>query len=501
MSHSTLYVAAGAAAVGGVDPGDRALVVTGDRITWTGPPERAPDTDEVVDLGSAWLAPGFVDAHIHATATGLAALGLDLRSIDSVAALLDAVQTHAAATDHTVVYGAGWDDLCWPEGRLPHAEELAQAAPGKTVVLVRVDGHSCLVDARTLARLDLREVAGDVDRDRDGQPTGWLLEAANGRAWTALWEALTPRDLTSAREATCARALELGITTVHEMGIPALSTQDDTLTWAAGRWPVTVHAYWAALDVDLRGPLLPGGDLFLDGSIGSCTAATSAPYRTNDGAVTTGELFHPDDVIADFFVAATRAGRGAGVHAIGDRAVAQAVAALQRAASICGLTAVRQTRHRIEHAEVVTRDQIAALARLGVVASVQPAFDATWNGPGGLYRHRFGADAADTNPFSWFAEAGVAMCFASDSTVTPMDPWGGVLAAESHHGGHRLDRRTAFEAATLGGHHAVGAEDQAGALVPGHRADFVAWPGDPLTADPSGWAPVIVVARGRRHQE
>ncbi len=504
-ARATLYVGRALTDLGGVDPTHRAVLVEGDTITWTGAdPAAAPGTPQVVDLGEVWLTPGFVDAHVHSTATGLLASGLDLTACGSAAAVIAAVRTHAAAHDQPVIHGSGWDDLGWPEGRPPTADELAEAAPGRMVVLTRIDGHSCLVDRTTLQRLDLTGVEGDVVRDRSG-PTGWLLEEAGARAQRAMTDALSPRAVDGARAAACQRAIDLGITSVHEMGIPGLGSLEDAMAWATGGWPITVHTYWAAIDPVPQtlpdGPLRPGGDLFLDGSIGSCTAATHVPYTTNEGGLASGELFHDDEVVVDLFVRATRAGVGAGVHAIGDRATSQAVRCLREAAERCGPAAVRAARHRIEHAEMISRDDVATMARLGVTASLQPAFDATWNGPSGLYEHRFGRPTADgTNPFSWFGAEGTPMCFSSDSPVTPMDPWGAVLAAAAHHGGLGIDRRTALHAATIGGHRAVGTDQRSGALRPGHTADLVAWPADPLHDDPVGWTPAAVVTHGQHRR-
>ena len=494
-----LWVGRGLADVGGIDPTHRAVLVDGDQIAWTGSdPADAPAHDRVEDLGAAWLTPGFVDAHVHATATGLERVGVALAGARSLEDALARVRAHVARVDPAVVHGTGWDDQAWPEQRPPTADELLEAAGGRPTVLFRVDGHSCVVDRGLLARLDLGAVGHHVMRDIDGLPTGWLLEEAVAVAQGALVGLLGPAAIDRARQETCRAALALGITSIHEMGIPELSDITDALAWATGPWPLEVHAYWADLAWQPGGPLRPGGDLFLDGSIGSCTAAASAPYLANDGVRINGELFHDDEAVTDFFVRATHAGLGAGVHAIGDEATGQAVRALVRAAEVCGVDAVRTARHRIEHLELVSRADVTTLGRLGVVASVQPAFDATWNGPAGLYEHRFGRDRADTtNPFSWLADDGVAMCFSSDSTVTPMDPWSGIRAAQHHYGGLAIDRRTALEAATIGGHVAVGREDLVGALLPGRRADIVAWPGDPLTNDvPWDWTPTVVLVAG-----
>ncbi len=478
-------------------PGARALLVDGERVAWVGDdPADAPPADAVVDLGSAWLTPAFVDAHVHTTATGLAIGGVDLTGAGSLAAAAARLRDVAARKPAgAVVTGSGWDDFTWPEGRALSAADVAAAAPGRTVLLHRVDAHSCVVDPATLAALDLQGVDG-VQRDAEGHPTGWLKEQASGVAWNHVRAALPAAQLSAARDAACAKAAALGIGSLHEMGHPDISGHDDAVAWAAGDWPLDVQVWWAELDPDPGHGLRPGGDLFLDGSIGSCTAATTVAYECGGGH-TTGTLFHTDEEVAAFFVAATRRGAGAGVHAIGDAAIAQALRALAVAADACGVDAVRACRHRIEHVELARREHVRAMAALGVVASVQPAFDAIWGGPDGLYAARFGREAAATsNPLRWFADAGVALALSSDSTVTPLEPWGAVHAAQHHRGGLGIPREVALAAHTLGGRWVAG-QDDVGPLTRGARADFAAWDGDPLAvADPRLLRCVATVVRG-----
>ena len=391
----TLWVGAGLHALDPAAlPGARALLVDGERVAWVGAdPADAPPADAVVDLGSAWLTPAFVDAHVHTTATGLAIDGVDLTGAGSLAAAAARLRDVAARKPAgAVVTGSGWDDFTWPEGRALTAADVAAAAPGRTVLLHRVDAHSCVVDPATLAALDLQGVEG-VQRDAEGRPTGWLKEQASGVAWNHVRAALPAAQLAAARDAACAKAAALGIGSLHEMGHPDISGHDDAVAWAAGDWPLDVQVWWAELDPDPGHGLRPGGDLFLDGSIGSCTAATTVAYECGGGQ-TTGTLFHTDEEVGAFFVAATRRGAGAGVHAIGDAAIAQALRALAVAADACGVDAVRACRHRIEHVELARREHVRAMAALGVVASVQPAFDAIWGGPDGLYAARFGREAA-----------------------------------------------------------------------------------------------------------
>jgi predicted amidohydrolase YtcJ len=477
------------------NPPPRALLLDGDRIAWVGDPADAPATGVPrVDLDGCWITPAFVDAHVHGTATGLAATGLDLDGVGSLAAALAAVRRHAADRPGRVVRGLRWDDSTWPERRPPTARELEAAAPGRPVLLLRVDGHSCVVDPGTLARLPLDRLAG-VDRDAAGEPTGWLLEEASQAARRLVDGALSAADLAAARRAAAQAAAGLGIATLHEMGHPGLSSLDDALAWAAGGLPVEVLVWWAELDADAgpRHGLRPGGDLFLDGSVGSGTAAVAQGYPGGG----TGELFHDDDAVTAFFVGCTGAGRGAGVHAIGDRAIDQAVRALERAAEEHGAEAVRRCRHRIEHLELPRPDHLGRLARLGVVASVQPAFDDRWGGEGRLYALAFGdATARAMNPLAPLAAAGVALAFGSDSTVTPLDPWGGVVAAQEHRGGLGIDRVEALRAHTLGGRWAA-AQDDVGPLRPGLRADLAVWDGDPLAGDPRRLRCAATVVAGR----
>jgi len=475
----TLLVAAG---MHTVDPdgvgGARCVVVDGDRIVWVGAdPSEAPPVDRTADLGGAWITPAFVDAHVHATATGLAQTGLDLTSATGPDDVVDRLRVFAQSAG-SVILGYGWDDFAWSPRALPTAGQLTEAAGGRPVLLTRIDARSCLVDTSVLARLPLDRLYG-VERDDTGQPTGWLREESSEAALQAVRELIPADDLAAARMAACEAALSLGIGSFHEMGHPGLSGLEDSHAWAQGDWPVDVDVWWAELDLDkaVSNGLRPGGDLFLDGSIGSSPAATFEPYHPQGG---TGELFHADVAVAEWFTACTGAGLGGGVHAIGDRAIDQALRALQAAAEEHGVDAVRACRHRIEHVELPTTEQVAQMAHLGVVASVQPAFDAVWGGDEGLYAERFGVPKARiSNPLSWFAQQQVRMAFGSDSTVTPLDPLGAVRAATNHRGSCSISASAALEAHTVGGHF-VGRRDDVGRIRADYRADLAVWSDDPL---------------------
>jgi predicted amidohydrolase YtcJ len=460
------------------DPFATAMVVERGQVAWVGS-EGAADAfadgvDEVVDLDGALLTPAFTDAHVHTTATGLALAGLDLSDAPSLDAALALVRDFAAARPaDRVLLGHGWDASRWPGGRPPTRAELDEATAGRPLYLSRIDVHSAVV---TTALLDLTPGLGAVD--------GPLTADAHHAVRATAFAAVTPGQRTEAQRTALARAASLGIGTVHECAGPEISSEDDftgLLKLAAEEPGPRVVGYWAEQDVHKArelGAIGAAGDLFVDGALGSHTACLHQPYSDTDH---TGTAYLDAAAVAAHVTACTEAGLQAGFHAIGDAAVTAVVEGVRAAAEKVGLARVRAARHRVEHAEMLTPETIAAFAELGLTASVQPAFDALWGGEDGMYAQRLGVERARTlNPFAALLRAGVPLAFGSDSPVTPLDPWGTVRAAAFHRTPeHRVSVRAAFTAHTRGGWRAIGRDD-AGVLVPGAPADYAVWRADAL---------------------
>lgn len=502
VPRGTLIVADRVVTLGHARTEARALVVRGTRIVWVGDdPAAAPPHAARLELAGCTVGPGFVDAHVHLTPTGVGLTGLDLSHVRSGAELLDTVRLSAQTHTGRVLWGHGYDDHTFPD-RLPTADELAEVTPHCAVYLSRVDAHSCLVDRHTLLAAPLARTEG-ADLDERGRPSGVLRREAHHVVRTWAIGAMGASELAAARDAAAAHAAALGTVSVHEMGGPDIMGADDFDAWLGGAWPVEVVPYWAGTDLssvverDLR---QVGGDLFLDGSLGSHTAALSERYRDED---TLGHLEHDDDALVDLFREATHRGIQVGVHAIGDAAIRQAVRCWEAVAAelpdyLEG--EIRRLRHRIEHLELVPPDLYDTIAELGLVASVQPAFEAAWGGDAGMYAARLGAERARrTNPFRALADRGVPLAFGSDSNVTPMDPWGSIWSAENRPvAEHGVSRLEAVSASSLGGRFAARQERYTGVVRAGLRADLAAWEGDPFAADdPRGARCVLTVVRGR----
>ncbi|MFE6177986.1 amidohydrolase [Streptomyces sp. NPDC056464] len=461
------------------DPFATAMVVERGQVAWVGS-EGAADAfadgvDEVVDLDGALVTPAFTDAHVHTTATGLALTGLDLSGAPSLEAALALVRDFAAARPgDRVLLGHGWDASRWPGGRPPTRAELDAATGGRPLYLSRIDVHSAVV---TTALLDL--TPGDL-----GAVDAPLVADVHHAVRATALASITPAQRVEAQRAALTRAAALGIGTVHECGGPDISSEDDftgLLRLAAEEAGPRVVGYWAEQDVTKArelGAIGAAGDLFVDGALGSHTACLHQPYAD---AAHTGTAYLDAAAVAAHVAACTEAGLQAGFHAIGDAAVTAVVEGVRAAADKIGLARVRAARHRVEHAEMLTPDSVAAFAELGLTASVQPTFDALWGAEDGMYAQRLGAERARSlNPFAALLRAGVPLAFGSDSPVTPLDPWGTVRAAAFHHTPeHRVSVRAAFTAHTRGGWRAVGRDD-AGVLVPGAPADYAVWRTDEL---------------------
>jgi predicted amidohydrolase YtcJ len=458
-------------------PDATALAVTGDTVVWAGQdgPARALHPDaEVVELNGAFVTPGFVDAHVHATATGLHLTGLDLTTARDATELLAAVR--AAVRPGEVLIAHGWDESHWTAPRLPSRTELDAAAGDVPVYLSRVDVHSALVSSALVALAP--ETRGADGWSEDGP----LTRDAHHRVRAAVRQAVTPAQRLSAQQAFLRKAAARGIVSVHECGGPDISGEQDLrdlLTLADAPGHPEVIGYWGELGAVATARSLGArglaGDLFADGALGSHTAALLAPYTDEPG--TSGASYLDAATIADHIIACTEAELQAGFHVIGDAAVTEVVEGFRLAEKTCGRRAIAARHHRLEHLEMVDTDQAKALAGWGVSASMQPLFDAAWGGKDGMYAARLGDRALALNPFSMLAAEGVLLAFGSDSPVTPLDPWASVRAATHHRTpGSGLSARASFTAHTRGGHRAAGVSDGiTGSLVPGAPAHYAIW--------------------------
>ena len=466
------------------DPFATAMLVDGDTVAWVGSEQAASSIQdssmEVIDLRGALVAPGFVDSHMHLTETGIALDSLALQDLNSAKDLLAAVAT---APGDGPVLGHGWDDTTWADATLPSAEELERAAGGRPVYLARVDVHSALVSTSLAASAGLRGL--------DGFDGGARVRRAAHAAARQATRRLPAEVLRRHQGRALAEAAANGYVAVAEIGAPHIGGAEDLRvadSWNSnGDTPAPeVLPYWGELAtseeharsiLDQLGVSVRGlaGDLNIDGSLGSRTAALRSGY--SDAPDESGSLYLRVEEAAAHLAACSLAGIQGGFHVIGDAGLDAALQALELAAAEVGEQRIRAAGHRFEHVEMVDAAAVARLARYSVTVSAQPAFDAAWGGPGGLYEKRLGERSRAMNPFASLYSAGVPVCFGSDSPVTPLRPWSSVRACLEHHNeDERVSARAAFLGHTRAGWRAARYHNpMAGQLVPGAPASFAVW--------------------------
>jgi predicted amidohydrolase YtcJ len=461
-----------------------------------------PAADRTVELPGTTILPGFIDTHVHLTSAGLALANEDVGAARTAGELLTIARARAAAGEQEAVVLQGFDETRWAVPNLPSLSELDGAVPGPLMIR-RVDGHAALANTRALAAAEVGDVAG-IERDSAGAPTGLVTREAN--AMLGRWAAASRSELQIERLQLAAASLAAsrGVTAVHEMSMPRDDGERDVEVFRRHRERLPLHAIAIVATMDVPraielGHDAIGGDLPADGSLGARTAALTAPFVGEDR----GTTYFADDELVGFFHDAHMAGLQAGVHAIGDRAIEQVVAAWERIYATLDSRErrhFRARRHRVEHFEMPTPGQVERAAMLGLAVSVQPAFDRMWGGAGGMYEARVGLERAFAmNPFRAMLDRGVVVGVGSDAPITELDPWLAVAAMEHHHDAtQRLGRIDAVRLHTVGSARLAHQEEKKGLLEPGYHADFAAYDVDPLGGGAiEGLRPVLTVSLGR----
>ena len=460
-------------------PGADTVAVRSGRIAGVGSWEELAgliqDGTRVLEFPKGVILPGFVDAHTHFLRVGLERVWyIDLGPARSLDEALELIRQGAEAVEGEWVLGRGWDESRWEDGVTLKRVHLDRALPDRPCCAIRVDGHLCICNSRALERLGIGP-GSLVDPER-----GELREAAVEEALRRV--PLEPEVLLDAVAASSELHGELGITAAADMGteVEHIRAYKEAARRGTLKTRLFLYLPWrnrrelAELGSgrETEGGLVRvmGLKLFADGSIGAHTAALTTPYR-DTGDV--GLLLLSQAELSRAFREARELGVQLAVHAIGNRAVAEVLAGAEEA----GVSPAE--RHRIEHLELLPPDGARRMARLGLIASMQPNFVVNWSGPGKLYEERLGAGRdRSIDPHRELFEAGIPLAFGSDGM--PPGPLYGLRGAITPpHPLQRLPPREAIRAYTVGGAYSLFADEEFGEIAPGKAADLVVLSGDP----------------------
>jgi hypothetical protein len=483
----------------------QAIAVRGDRIQAVGSEAeilrfKGPET-EVIDLGGHFVMPGFNDAHLHLASSGFERQSVNLVGVKSLSEFRERIRARVATSaPGEWILGSGWDETLWPVKEVPTRWDIDEVTTDHPVFLNRVDGHIAVANTRALQLASITLAShdpdgGKIDRDATGQPSGILRETAKEAV-----EVVIPKPTHDQRRL----AIEVALRDVAQWGVTSIqdySTWEDfqvyeeiehdgKLTARISEWlPFndsleTLQAHRAAhpqSDNLLRTGMLKG---FMDGSLGSRTAALLEPY--SDDPKNSGLPQYEQAKLNDMAKERIEAGFQMGFHAIGDKGVQMALDAFAgaekdaREKKIKAANGGDDYRLRIEHAQVTTPAQITKFKELKIVASMQPSHlltDMNWA------QDRLGAKRA-AHSYAWddFLKKGVSLAFGTDDPVEPVTPFRGLYAAvtrksedgkKEYFPEEKLTMEQAIAAYTTGSAFAEFQEKEKGLLSPGMLADFV----------------------------
>jgi len=395
--------------------------------------ETADEHTLILDAAGKTVLPGFIDCHVHMMSTALARLELDLFGMSSLREMFEAIRNQAKRIpEGEWVKARGFDDSMVQERRYPTARELDETTPNHPVILKRQDGHSCVLNSKALEALQLPKDLNGLECDpKTGELTGILRQQANDVAREKIDLSISDdARMTALRESTTLIA-QKGVTSLHALDGGVNDPRDVFLILKhQDELPVRIVPYYQTTNVfEVRSLNLPriGGCLCIDGSMDSHTAALQEPYADNPSS--SGVLYFTDEKLQEFVLEAHRNGLQIAMHAIGDRAVDQLLDAYENALK---KHPRKDHRHRIEHIEVPTENQVKRCKELGIVLSIQPAFVYYWD-MRNFYEARLGTQRAQRiHPYRFFLSEGILLGGGSDSPVTPIDPIIGIHAAVNH---------------------------------------------------------------------
>jgi len=470
-----------------VDPSGRIIAVTA-------PAAQDSDKSEirVIDLDGAVMFPGFVDGHAHLLGIGQRELTLNLEGTASIGELVTHIESELYGREPgRILFGRGWIETGWPEGRMPSAADLDAVSPDHPVILMRADGHALVANAAALALAGISDETADpsggkIERGPDGKATGILID----NAMTPMFALLTTpseADVIKAYTIGAAEYASRGWTGVHNMSVdPAHAPLLETLD-REGKMPLRLHNAFDEAGFEIAAKRQYETDtitnravkIYMDGALGSRGALLIEPY--SDRPETSGLALMDTDKL-DFMM--TRAALNdvqLAIHAIGDLANRQI---LDRMLS-GGYGA--EKRWRIEHAQILHRDDLAWVGGLGLIASMQPSHAI---GDLKFAPDRLGIDRL-AGAYAWrdLLDTGAVVVGGSDAPVEVGSPLIEFYAAvarkdlggftgEGWHPEQALSREQALALFTTAPAYAAFMEDDLGTIEIGKIADFTVFDRD-----------------------
>ena len=488
----------------------KTLVIRNGRIAAIDPPlpEKITNTPEreVINLGGRTVIPGLADCHVHFTHVGLSLIFPDFRQASSVADILDGLST--ALRDHPrdeMLLGWNFDESLFREKRLPTMEELDTVSRKTPIWVNRIGMNTSVFNTKAWEKVNLPLSFASIPTGPAGKILGSVSGDANWVALARVLNSLTDEVRMRAYRAAAAHVAEKGVTSIHAMEgcfspnmpdrpdfacleIPCFIQNRDGIDVGLAIWYQHIVDYEKDVALVKRyGLSRIGGDAFTDGVLGAAfgpgvlRAGLFEPFH--DDPSTRGDLLFKDEDIERFVSLSWEAGLQFSAHAVGDRAFAQLITAYEKAYK----RKPGSGRFRVEHATLPDRSRLKKAIDMGVIFSMQPAFDYYSGGADGRYAKRVGPKRAClTNPFQEIIHQGGMIVGGSDAPVNPIDPIFGIHCMVNHHyPEQRTSALEALKAFTFNPAYSVFEDEKRGSIEVGKQADLAILSENPLTMAPA----------------
>lgn len=453
---------------------------------------------EVIDLNGATVLPGFHDCHAHLSLTGYNAQGINMYDAKDIPEVIERLkEADATWSQEKWLFGKRLDEGLLSEKRPPTMEELDIFE--RPVFISDRGGHYVVVNRAAYDALGITDDVVGVRKDENGKPNGRLQDAANKIARNGFpW---TEEQTLEAMRWTANEALKKGITTIHaQEGFTYKDPAVPLLLKDMDDFPVDLVIFWCMMpeyDDEMAKEIgILGGDILLDGSIGSRTAAFFDNYCDGDG---NGYLNFEVDEVNDFVEAGVVRDLGMSFHVIGEKAAWTALNAFERALELHP-EKKGKAKLRLEHFGWQIESDFERAASMDVRISTQPSFTYLRGGAGSIYRSRLGEEREKRGyALRQMLDAGLCVGGGSDSDITPMDALLGIHAAVNPP--YPENAVTPYEAVrmfTSEGARSGWEDDYKGKLIKGMQADMVVLEADPMTVNPQTIKDIAVLGTIRK---
>lgn len=428
---------------------------------------------ERVDLQGKLVLPGFFDCHAHFVQTAIKGISVDLNGAKSYKEIQERIDFWVEKHPRTSMiraFGLEISDL--EEGRYPDRKTLDKFTKDYAIWINSRDFHCSMLNTRAFHELKVPLIMDGVEYDEHDIPTGIIYGKVNALTRKKIIQSFSPSERYSSIIELSQNIIKKGVTSIHIMegGYEFYENDAEDMHKYKDDLPIDIKLFYSTMDfrkIEKMKLDRIGGDIFMDGSFSSKSAAIAENYKNHKD---NGELYFSQEEINEFILKSYEKNLNTTLHAVGDRALEQLLNAHSLAKS---KFPSNNLRHRIEHVELSSKEQRERAKELGLIFSMQPAYEYFYGGKGRMYEERLGERYRYTNQFRKIIDDGIIICGGSDSDLTPIDPLLGIHAAVNHPvEENRVDVEEAVKFFTINAAYSVKEESIKGTIEIGKIADL-----------------------------